>query len=140
MTSSRRRLLSAMHLAGLTFREVCLRIWTKINEHEILTRAAAILPRIVWVLPWVKQDAADQGTAAAIAIALLQDLLPADPASLLRRELTTLQEKPPTGIISFGLVALLWLLARRSTSVPTPTSAGSGSHPVGRSARSSFYV
>ena len=42
MTSSRRRLLSAMHLGGLTFREVCLRTWTKINEHEILTRAAAI--------------------------------------------------------------------------------------------------
>ena len=31
-----------MHLGGLTFREVCLRTWTKINEHEILTRAAAI--------------------------------------------------------------------------------------------------
>ena len=42
MISSRRRLLSAMHLGGLTFREVCLRTWTKINEHEILTRAAAI--------------------------------------------------------------------------------------------------
>ncbi len=42
MTSSRRRLLSAMHLGGLTFREVCLRTWTKINEQEILTRAAAI--------------------------------------------------------------------------------------------------
>ena len=42
MTSSRRRLLSAMHLGGLRFREVCRRTWTKINEHEILTRAAAI--------------------------------------------------------------------------------------------------
>ena len=122
-----------MHLGGLTFRDVCLRTWTKINEHEILTRAAAIsfyalaalvpflalvitlsawfLPRIARVLPWVKQDAADQGAAAANAIALLQDLLPADAASLLGRELATLQEKPPTGIISFGLVALLWLSA-----------------------------
>ena len=122
-----------MHLGGLTFREVCLRTWTKINEHEILTRAAAIsfyalaalvpflalvialsawlLPRIAWVLPWVKQDAADQGAAAANAIALLQNLLPADAASLLGRELATLQEKPPSGIISFGLIALLWLSA-----------------------------
>ena len=133
MTSSRRRLLSAMHLGGLTFREVCRRTWTKINEHEILTRAAAIsfyalaalvpflalvitlsawfLPRIAWVLPWVKQNAADQGAAAANAIALLQNLLPADAASVLGRELATLQEKPPTGIISFGLIALLWLSA-----------------------------
>jgi len=133
MTSSRRRLLSVMHLGGLTFREVCLRTWARINEHEILTRAVAIsfyalaalvpflalvitlsawfLPRIAWVLPLVKQDATDQGTAAANAIALLQDLLPVDATSLLGRELTTLREKPPTGIISFGLVALLWLSA-----------------------------
>ncbi len=41
-TSSRRRLLSVMHLGGLTFREVCLRTWARINDHEILTRAAAI--------------------------------------------------------------------------------------------------
>jgi len=104
MTSSRRRLLSAMHLGGLTFRKVCLRTWTKINEHGILTCAVAIsfyalaalvpilalvitlsawfLPRIAWVLPLVKQDATGQGTAAANAIALLQDLLPADAASL----------------------------------------------------------
>ena len=61
--------------------------------------------------PWVKQDAANQGAAAANAIALLQNLLPADAASVLGRELATLQEKPPTGIISFGLIALLWLSA-----------------------------
>jgi membrane protein len=47
----------------------------------------------------------------ANAIALLQNLLPADAASLLGHELAMLQEKPPTGIISFGLVALLWLSA-----------------------------
>ncbi len=133
MTSSRRRLLSAMHLGGLTFREACLRTWTKINEHEILTRAAAIsfyalaalvpflalvitltawfLPRIAWLLPWVKQDAADQVAAQANAIALMQSLLPADAASLLGREITAIQEKPPAGIISFGLIALLWLSA-----------------------------
>lgn len=93
-----------MHLGGLTFREVCLQTWARINKHKILTRAAAIsfyalaalvpflalvitlsawfLPRIAWVLPLVKQDATDQGTAAANAITLLQDLLPADAAPL----------------------------------------------------------
>ena len=45
-----------------------------------------------------KQDAANQGAAAANAIALLQNLLPANAASVLGRELATLQEKPPTGI------------------------------------------
>ncbi len=98
MTFSRRHLLSAMHLGGLTFREACTRSWMKMNEHEVLTRAAAIsfyalaalipflalvitlsawfLPQIARVLPWVNQDATNQGDAAANAISLLQNLLP----------------------------------------------------------------
>src|SRR5262249_32104909 len=39
----------------------------------------------------------------------LRDLLPADAASIVARELERLQEAPPTGLVSFGLVALLWL-------------------------------
>ena len=31
-----------MHLGGLTFHEAAVRTWTRINEHAILTRAAAI--------------------------------------------------------------------------------------------------
>ena len=42
MDLSKKRLLSAMHLGGLTPREVAIRTWAKIGEHEILTRAAAI--------------------------------------------------------------------------------------------------
>jgi hypothetical protein len=84
MASSKRRLLAAMHLGGLTFREARGRTWTKIDEHEILTRAVSIsfyalaalvpflalvitlsawfLPRIAWIFPWVKQDAAGDGS------------------------------------------------------------------------------
>ena len=37
------------------------------------------------------------------------DLLPADAASFLTRELKRLQGQPPTGLVSFGLAAILWL-------------------------------
>ncbi len=36
------RLREAMSLGGLTVRELAVRTWKKINEHEILTRAAAV--------------------------------------------------------------------------------------------------
>ena len=40
-----KRFCSAMNLGGLTIREVAVRTWTKMNEHEVLTRAAAITSR-----------------------------------------------------------------------------------------------
>ncbi len=131
MVFSRRRLLSALQLGGLSLRQAALRTWTKLNEHEILTRAAAIsfyamaalvpflalvitlsawfLPWIAWFFPSVEVKANDPHTSVSNAVALLQNLLPADAASIVGRELSKLQEKPPTGIISVGLVALLWL-------------------------------
>ena len=36
------RLREAMNLGGLSVRELCLRTWKKIQEHEILTRASAV--------------------------------------------------------------------------------------------------
>ena len=131
MVFSRRRLLSALQLGGLSLRQAALRTWTKLNEHEILTRAAAIsfyamaamvpflalvitlsawfLPWIAWFFPSVDVNANDPHTSASNAVALLQNLLPADAASIVGRELSKLQEKPPTGVISVGIVALLWL-------------------------------
>ena len=42
MTLSMKRLWSALHLGGLTPREAAVRTWQRIDEHAILTRAAAI--------------------------------------------------------------------------------------------------
>jgi membrane protein len=121
MAISRRRLLSALNLGGLTFREAMERTWKKINEHEILTRAAAIsfyaiaalvpflalvITLAAWFMPWVGPD--DPTTNASV-LEPLKGLLPADAASVVTRELAKLQAQPPGGVISFGLAALLWL-------------------------------
>jgi membrane protein len=131
MSLSKKRLWSAMNLGGLTVREAAVRTWTKIGEHEILTRAAAIsfyaiaalvpflalvitltawfLPLATWLLPHGGGEAGKGGPSPDNPLAPLRDLLPSDAASVLSRELARLQESPPTGIVSFGLVALLWL-------------------------------
>ena len=36
-------------------------------------------------------------------------MLPGDAASIVAKEIQRLQEGPPTGLVSFGLVATLWL-------------------------------
>src|SRR5262245_1990539 len=122
--SSRRRLFAAMHLGGLSLREAADRIWRKMQEHEVLTRAAAIsfyaiaalvpflalvITLMAWVVPWITRDAGGNGKDSLNVVSPLQNLLPPDAASVVERELAKLQENPPAGIVSFGLIALLWL-------------------------------
>jgi membrane protein len=62
-----------------------------------------------YFLPWIAPGAGEGGTEIGSPADALRDLLPADAASIVSRELKRLQEGPPTGVVSFGLVALLWL-------------------------------
>jgi membrane protein len=120
MDFSIRRLWSAMHLGGLTLREALTQTWTRMNAHEILTRAAAItfyaiaamvpflalvITLTAHVLPWIARNS----TVGGDPVELLRELLPADAASLVSDEMNRLRQAPPTGFISFGLTAILWL-------------------------------
>jgi membrane protein len=120
MQISINRLRSAMNLGGLTLREAFSRMWTRMNAHEILTRAAAItfyaiaamvpflalvITLTAHVLPWIARNA----TAGGDPLELLRELLPSDAASVVSDEMARLRQQPPTGFISFGLVAILWL-------------------------------
>jgi membrane protein len=112
----------AMHLGSLSARAVAVTTWTRINDHAILTRAAAIAFYAVaalipfmgllialtsrW-LPWIELQLG--GDQPFDQLAPLRDLLPADAASFVTRELKRLQSQPPIGLVSFGLAALLWL-------------------------------
>jgi membrane protein len=125
MAFSPERLWSALHLGGLSAREAAVRTWTRINDHEILTRAAAItfyavaalvpflalmISLTVHSLAWIMREiGVDQSQSGSDPIELLRDLVPADALSVIARELNRLREQPPTGMISLGLAALLWL-------------------------------
>ena len=111
-----------MNLGGLTLREAAARTWTRTLEDAILTRAAAIsfyafaaiVPFMAllialtahwftWIAPRVTGEPVSDFSAP------FRDLLPADAASLVARELARLRAEPPSGLISFGLTAVLWL-------------------------------
>ena len=119
-----KRLWSAMNLGGLTVREAATQTWDRMIELEILTRAAAItfyaiaalVPFLALVitltalcLPWIPRNVGTEGAASAGPLEPLRDLLPNDSISIVARELRRLQEQPPTDLISFGLIAILWL-------------------------------
>ena len=115
-----------MHLGGLTGREATARTWKGINEHAIMTRAAAIAFYAIaalipfmgllialtahW-LPWIEQKLG--ATSTDPSTEPLAYLLPEDAVSFIAHELKRLRERPPSGLISFSVAALLWL----STSV-----------------------
>jgi membrane protein len=111
-------LFSAMNLGGLTLRETMHRTWVKINEHEVLTRAAAVtfyaiaalvpfLALVIllaaYLLPWVADG------QAVDPVEPLRALLPPEAAQMLAGELESLRERPSPGLLSFGTIALLWL-------------------------------
>lgn len=118
MDASKRRFRSAMDLGGLTLKEALQRTWTKLNEDELMTRAAAItfyaiaslvpfLGLVVLiaaeVLPWISRDKQVDPTT------LLEGIFPAEATKLLVGELDSVRSRPSGGLISFGTIALLWL-------------------------------
>jgi membrane protein len=117
-----KRFLWALHRGAISLRALAAETWVRINDHAVLTRAAAIafyaiaalIPFMALLialtsrwLPWIALQLG--GDRNFDPLDLLRDLLPADAASFLTRELNRLQTQPPTGLISFGLAALLWL-------------------------------
>jgi membrane protein len=114
--------LPAVHLGGLTLRELAVHTWRRIDDQAVMTRAAAItFYGIAALVPFMGLLI----VLSARALPLLEStvsarmdlepidpfdaLLPADVGSLLRRELTRIRAESHVGLISFGVGALLWL-------------------------------
>jgi membrane protein len=117
---------------GRQVRQVVLWTWKGMDEDEILTRAAAIsfyaLAALVpflalvititaWCLPWTGRRPNQNGDIEATAVGPLYELLPATAASVIEQVMVDLRESPPSGIISFGLIVLLWLSSSLFTAV-----------------------
>ncbi|WP_165072295.1 YihY/virulence factor BrkB family protein [Paludisphaera rhizosphaerae] len=118
MDATTRRFRSAMDLGGLTLREALRRTWIKLQEHELLTRAAAItFYAVASLVPFLGLFAllaahvlplVARGRDVDLA-GLLNAFLPAEAAKLLRDQLESMRSQPGAGVASFGTVALLWL-------------------------------
>jgi membrane protein len=99
-----------------------MRTWHRSGKHAILTRAAAItfyaiaalVPFLALVIAlsahWLpRMERRPASGSISVSMDPLGDLLPADAASVVRRELDRLARQAPNGLISTGVVALLWL-------------------------------
>ena len=122
------RLREAMSLGGLSVRELCLRTWKKVEEHEILTRASAVsfyamlalvpflalvLTLTLQLLPDIKGRSGKSIGVGSMSVAELQDtlkvLFPREAYAVVEKEIAHIQEQPPVGLLSVGLAITIWL-------------------------------
>ena len=126
MHSSLTRLKEAFSLGGLTFLELVRRTWKVINQHEIMTRAAAVsfyamlaavpflalvLTLAVQLLPsrFLSSGQEDAGNAVVRAFSQTLKTLPPEAYQVIEDQITRIQEQPPVGLLSVGLAVTLWL-------------------------------
>ena len=119
---------AALSLGGLSVRELILRTWRKINEHEILTRAAAVafyamlalVPFLALTLTFTAQllpDVTDR-TGKSMGIGnltvdelrtTLRDLFPREAYGVVEQQIARLQQESHIGLISLSLAITIWL-------------------------------
>jgi membrane protein len=123
------RLRSALNLGGLTACEFAVRTWKKMDEHEVMTRAAAVafyamlatVPFLALVLTLAAlrlPDRAggcrplDPAAAAGGAVdAALEELFPGEVLALVRDQVARIRREPPVGLLSLGVAVALWLVS-----------------------------
>ena len=123
------RLREAFNLGGLRVRELVLRTWKRITDHEIMTRAAAVsfyamlafvpflgllLTVSVQLLPDVTGSSGEKGIGNLTASQLDQTLrqaFPDESYKVVHDQIVHLQDpkKTPFGLLLFGLAATVWL-------------------------------
>ncbi|MDB5350808.1 MAG: putative rane protein [Planctomycetota bacterium] len=121
------RLREAWNFGGLTLRQVLVRTWTKMNEHEIFTRAAAVsfyamlalvpmlaivLTALVQLLPDITGMGGKSVGIGNITVAQLQNTLrqalPEEGYKVVEEQIKRMQKDPPFGLLSIGLIIALW--------------------------------
>jgi len=122
------RLREALHLGGLTVRELASRTWQKINENEIMTRAAAVsfyammalvpflavvLTLAIDLLPDLSSPSGETAGFGNMTVGelrqTLKQLFPTEAYSVIEAQITRIQKQPKLGLISVSLAVTLWL-------------------------------
>jgi membrane protein len=122
------RLREALSLGGLSVRELAIRTWKKINEHEVLTRAAAVafyamlalvpflglvLNLAVQLLPDITRRSGHSLGFGNMTVeqleATLKAMFPREAFEIVRDQIARLQSESHPGLISAGLAMTIWL-------------------------------
>lgn len=122
------RLREALTLGGLSVRELLVRTWNKITEHEILTRAAAVafyamlalvpflglvLTLVVRLLPDLTGRSGSTVGVANLTVeqldSTLRTMFPKEAYGVIKDQIVRIQNDSHLGLISFGLAVTIWL-------------------------------
>ena len=123
------RLKEAFNLGGLSVKELSVRTWKRINDHEIMTRAAAvsfyamlafvpflalILTISVQLLPDITHSTGEKGVGNMTAGELdrmLREAFPDESYGVVHDQIVHLQDpkKRPLGLLILGLAVTIWL-------------------------------
>jgi len=117
-----------LSLGGLSLRDLAVRTWKRIDQNELMTRAAAIsfyamlalvpflalvLAITIDLLPDLQgPSGADAGIANMTVGELrhtLESLFPSDAYKVIEAQVIRLQRQPKAGLISISLAITLWL-------------------------------
>ncbi len=122
------RLREALSLGGLTVRELAVRTWRKMTEHEVMTRAAAVafyamlalVPFLALVLTLTVQLLPDVTGRSSSATGIghmtvdelrstLKAVVPREAYAVVEDQIARIQQQPPVGLLSIGLIVTIWL-------------------------------
>jgi len=121
------RLTFDLRVGRWSFRELACETWSKIVEHEILTRAAAVafyammafIPFLALIVTLIVQLLPDLSAASRNEVGIgnltvaelrttLKELFPPEAYDVVADQITRLQKEPPVGMLSLGLAILFW--------------------------------
>jgi membrane protein len=125
------RLREAWNWGGLSARELALRTYRQMDKHETIDRAAivafyamlSLVPFLGIVLAIALGGA---GQIAAQIESLSRSFLPPEADTLLRDQVHKIRTSPPTGVLSFGFLILLWSASSLFVAVMDATNAAYG--------------
>jgi len=122
------RLREALSLGGLSVRELLIRTWHKINDHEIFTRAAAvafyamlaIVPFLALILTLAAHLLPDVTGQSGKAVGIgnltvaqldttLRTMFPKEAYAVVKDEIASIQKSNQAGLISVSLLVTIWL-------------------------------
>ncbi|SIO66742.1 membrane protein [Singulisphaera sp. GP187] len=122
------RLREALTLGGLSVRELIVRTWHKVEEHEVFTRAAAVafyamlalvpflglvLTLVVQLLPDLTGRSGNTVGVANLTVeqldSTLRTMFPKEAYGVIKDQIVRIQKDSHLGLISLGLAVTIWL-------------------------------
>ena len=126
MSLTKIRLREAWNWGGLTARELGLRTWHAMEQHDTLNQAAVVAFYAMLSLVPLLSLALALGAAAGVVAEVQHfshQLLPPEADAIVRDQVRAIEASRPTGLLSLSIVLLLWSASSLFVAVMDTTNA-----------------